>query len=180
MLWRITYKYKLSPTRNKPRQWNDSDFSRFTVFVGFYFSPTQWQPEKKQTIFTVFQDYRNCFSREGSNFSSTPSSYNSNEFLAGAPSPSNPCLAIPNEIAKRAVHGDDSPGLPRSFSPPGMSKPVNIRRNHNRYPASAPGSATNSPGTGLGQASPRPRQRLGISRSNSIPGIGSTSSLYGM
>ena len=133
----------------------------------------------------LFQDYRNCFSREGSNFSSTPSSYNSNEFLVPSgtpmpPSPSNPSISIPNnEIAKRAVQGDDSPGLPRSFSPPGMSKPVNIRRNSNRYPASAPGSATNSPGTGLANASPRPRQRLGISRSNSIPGIGSTSSLYG-
>ncbi len=136
--------------------------------------------------FYCFQDYRNCFSRESSNFSSTPSSYNSSEFLAPAstPIPSGPSITIPtnlhNEIAKRAVHGDDSPGLARSFSPPGISIPVGHgRKNRNGKISSAPCSAHNSPGRGLGQASPKPHSRLTISRSNSIPGIGSQSSLYG-
>ncbi|XP_028399036.1 C-myc promoter-binding protein-like [Dendronephthya gigantea] len=122
------------------------------------------------------KDYRNCSSRDGSNFSSTPSSYSSSDFLptVDTPSASNPSLPIPN-IARRIIQ-DESPGLASSFSPPGATKPVNIRP-RNRYPSSAPCSAHNSPGTGLMQASPKPR-RLGITRSNSIPGIGSQSSLY--
>ena len=84
------------------------------------------------------------------------------------------------QIIQRAVHGDDSPGLARSFSPPGISIPRS-RKNRNEYPSSAPCSASNSPGSGLfmGQASPKTHNRLTISRSNSIPGIGSQSSLYG-
>ena len=127
----------------------------------------------------TFQDYRSCFSRDGSNFSSTPSSYNSTEFLAGpeTPSTSNTSLDIPEHV-RRAVHGSDSSGLARSFSPPGISIPVNIRRNKSSI-SSAPCSAHNSPGGSLGQASPKTRNRISISRSNSIPGIGSESSLYG-
>jgi hypothetical protein len=150
-----------------------------------YFNPTR---DDYKNLFLCFQDYRNCFSREGSNFSSTPSSYNSNEYLptdnSTPPSP-NPPVAIPaghmtRQIIQRAVHGDDSPGLARSFSPPGISIPRS-RKNRNEYPSSAPCSASNSPGSGLfmGQASPKAHNRLTISRSNSIPGIGSQSSLYG-
>lgn len=133
----------------------------------------------------VLQDYRNCFSRDGSNFSSTPSSYNSSEFLnaVDSQSSSNPSITIPStvihEIAKRAVHGDDCPELSRSFSPPGISIPG--RKHRYNSPESAPCSAHNSPGRGLlfGQASPKNHNRLTISRSNSIPGVGSQSSLYG-
>ncbi|XP_046861364.1 C-myc promoter-binding protein-like isoform X2 [Xenia sp. Carnegie-2017] len=136
------------------------------------------------SLIIKIKDYRDCFSREGSNLSSTSSSFNSSEYLSisGIHTTSNPCLAIPtHEIAKRAVHGGDSPGLIRSFSPPGITLPVSIgKKNKNRYPLSAPCSANNSPGSGLLQGSPKPRNRLSISRSNSIPGIGSQNSLFAM
>lgn len=149
-----------------------------------FFSCPYCSTKQAVSLTIKIKDYRNCYSRESSNFSSTPSSYNSSENIADSPSTSKPSLPIPshfnNQMVKRAVHGNDSPVMAHSFSPPGISRPMNIRRaGKQHYTSSAPGSASSSPGAGLQAHSPKFSNRLTISRSNSIPGIGSQSSLYG-